>query len=318
MLEADAKIYVCGHTGLLGKALVRRLRSMGFEQLVLRSRSELDLTVQSQVDAFFRQERPDYVFLTAGLVGGIGANSTYPASFIYENLAIETNVIQAAYQSGVKRLLFLGSSCIYPREAPQPIREEYLLSGPLEETNRPYALAKIAGLELCAAFNRQYQTDFRTVMPTNLYGPGDRYDPERSHVIPALMLRMHQAKVAGQKVVTIWGTGKARREFLYCDDLADACIFVLGLPSDDLHKIQGHAPTINVGCGEDMTIRDLVRLIQEVTGYPGEIQWDSSKPDGTPQKRLDVSRLSALGWRPTVALREGLRRTYEAFLAECA
>lgn len=318
MLEAAAKIYVCGHTGLLGKALVRRLRSMGFEQLVLRSRSELDLTVQSRVDAFFQQERPDYVFLTAGLVGGIGANSTYPASFIYENLAIETNVIHAAYQSGVKRLLFLGSSCIYPREAPQPIREEYLLSGPLEETNRPYALAKIAGLELCAAFNRQYQTDFRTVMPTNLYGPGDRYDPERSHVIPALMLRMHQAKVAGQKAVTIWGTGKARREFLYCDDLADACIFVLGLPPDELHKIQGRAPTINVGCGEDMTIRDLVRLIQEVTDYPGEIQWDSSKPDGTPQKRLDVTRLSALGWRPTVALRDGLRRTYEAFLAERA
>lgn len=313
-MEREAKIYVCGHTGLLGKALVRRLNDHGYRNLLLKTRRDLDLTIQADVWAAFERDRPDYVFLTAGLVGGIRANNTLPASFIYQNLAIQTNVIDAAYRAKTKRILFLGSSCIYPRDAAQPIREEYLLSGPLEETNRPYAVAKISGLEMCSAYNRQYGTDFRSVMPTNLYGPGDRYDLEHSHVIPALMLKMHEAKLKRAQSITVWGTGSALREFLYCDDLADACILVMQQPQEKLRAVQGEAPTINVGCGEDLSIRDLVMLMREVVGFEGEILWDRTHPDGTPKKRLDISRIRALGWAPTVGLREGLVATYRALI----
>lgn len=323
-MEKDAKIYVAGHRGLVGSALMRNLQAKGYTRLVTRTHAELDLTDQAAVEAFFASERPDYVFLAAAKVGGILANNTYPAEFIRDNLAIQTNVIHAAWRHGVKRLLFLGSSCIYPKHCPQPMREEYLLTGPLEPTNRPYALAKIAGIEMCWSYNRQYGTRFLAVMPTNLYGPGDNYHPENSHVIPALIRKFHQAKVYAQPTVTVWGTGTPRREFLYSDDMADACVFLMNLPAERYDTLLGSdeaatgvfmPPLINIGVGEDLTIRELAEMVKHVVGYEGDIVFDPGKPDGTPRKLLDVSRLAGLGWKARSALTEGLRLAYADFLA---
>jgi GDP-L-fucose synthase len=315
-----AKVYVAGHRGLLGSALVRCLRAAGFEDLVTRAHAELDLGDVAAVRDFFARERPEYVFLAAAKVGGILANATYPADFIFENLSIETHVIDAAYRAGVKRLLFLGSSCIYPRDCPQPMKEESLLSGPLEPTNRPYAIAKIAGIELCWAYNRQYGTRYLAIMPTNLYGPGDRYDLETSHVLPALIRKMHEARAQGAQEVVVWGSGTPRREFLYSDDAAAACVFVMGLPDESFDPLLYPGPAIppllNIGCGEDLSIRELAELVRGVVGCRAEIRWDADKPDGTPRKLLDVSRLQALGWRPRIGLHEGLRRAYRAYLEE--
>jgi GDP-L-fucose synthase len=319
-MARGAKVYVAGHRGLLGSALVRGLRAAGFENLVTRAHAELDLGDAGAVRDFFARERPEYVFLAAAKVGGILANATYPADFIRENLSIETHVIDAAYRAGVKRLLFLGSSCIYPRGCPQPMQEESLLSGPLEPTNRPYAIAKIAGIELCWAYNRQYGTRNLAVMPANLYGPGDHYDLETSHVLAALIRKMHEARVQGEREVVVWGSGTPRREFLYSDDAAEACVFVMGLPDETFDPLlcPGPAvpPLVNIGCGEDLSIRELAELVRSVVGCRAEIRWDADKPDGTPRKLLDVSRLQALGWRPRIGLREGLRRAYRAYLEE--
>lgn len=316
-MNRDAKIYVAGHQGLVGSALVRRLRAHGNGMIVLRNHQELDLTDQTQVRSFFARERPDYVFLAAAKVGGILANSIYPAEFIYQNLLIETNVIHESYRAGVKRLLFLGSSCIYPKHAPQPMKEECLLSGPLEPTNRAYAVAKIAGIEMCWSYNREHGTRFLAVMPTNLYGPGDRYDLQNSHVIPALILKMHEAKVSGADQVTVWGTGTPRREFLCSEDAGDACIFLMNLADQQLDRLVANddsPPLVNIGCGKDVSIRELAELIADVVGFRGELVFDSSKPDGTPQKLLDISHLTALGWKPSTALREGLAMSYNDFL----
>ena len=305
-MEQDAKIYVAGHRGLVGSAIVRQLRNQGYENLLLRTRVELDLTSQLEVRGFFRSETPDYVFLAAAKVGGIHANDTYPADFIVDNLAIELNVIRAAYKNGVKRLLFLGSSCIYPKQAPQPLREEYLLTGPLEPTNEPYAVAKIAGIKMCESYNRQYGSEFVSVMPTNLYGPNDNFDLENSHVLPALIRKFHEAKERGDDKVVVWGTGSPRREFLYVDDMAAACVFVMNR--------EGYTDMVNIGVGEDIQIRDLARLVGEVVGFEGEIVFDPGKPDGTPRKLLDVSRLQALGWSAKTGLREGIEETYRWYL----
>ncbi|HKY70084.1 MAG TPA: GDP-L-fucose synthase, partial [Gammaproteobacteria bacterium] len=316
-LTPEHKIYIAGHKGLVGSAITRCLQQKGFDNLVTRTHEELDLTDGKLVEAFFAKEKPEVVVLAAAKVGGIHANNTYPAEFIHQNLAIQTNVIHEAYRHGVKRLLFLGSSCIYPRDCPQPIKEEYLLTGPLEPTNRPYAVSKIAGIEMCWAYNRQYGTNFLAVMPTNLYGPGDNYDLANSHVIPALIRKMHEAKVQGKKEVVVWGTGKPRREFLYSEDLAEACVFLLGLPEKDLGTLVSspeRAPTINVGCGHDQEIAELASLIKDVVGFKGQIHFDSAYPDGTPQKLLEVSRLKALGWHPAFALQEGLAKAYQSFL----
>lgn len=316
-MKQDAKIYVAGHRGLVGSAIVRRLRATGHANLLARTHAELDLTDQGAVYAFFQSEKPDYVFLAAAKVGGILANSTYPAEFIYHNLAIQTNVIHGAWLAGVQRLVFLGSSCIYPRECPQPIKEEYLLTGPLEMTNQPYAVAKIAGIEMCWAYNRQYGTRYLAVMPTNLYGPGDNYDLEKSHVMPALIRKMHEAKINSRPTVTAWGTGRPKREFLFSDDMADATIFLADLPEDKYGEICESAdrpPLINIGCGKDLTIRELAGMAREVVGYEGEIEWDTSKPDGTPQKLLDVSRLNGLGWYPKTGLKEGIALAYRDYL----
>lgn len=319
-MARDAKVYVAGHRGLVGSALIRCLRAAGFDNLVTRAHAELDLGDAQAVRDFFARERPEHVFLAAAKVGGILANATYPADFIRENLSIEINVIDAAYRAGVKRLLFLGSSCIYPRDCPQPMKEESLLSGPLEPTNRPYAIAKIAGIELCWAYNRQYGTRYLAVMPTNLYGPGDHYDLETSHVLPALIRKMHEARLQGEREVVVWGSGTPRREFLYSDDAAAACVFVMGLPDESfdplLHPGPAVPPLVNIGCGEDLSIRELAELVRGVVGCRAEIRWDADKPDGTPRKLLDVSRLQALGWRPKIGLREGLRRAYRAYLEE--
>lgn len=315
-MEKDARVYIAGHRGLVGSALVRCLKKKGFRNLITRSHAELDLIDQRAAQAFFEQVRPDYVFIAAAKVGGILANNTYPAEFIHQNLAIQTNVIHESWRAGVKRLLFLGSSCIYPRDCPQPIKEEYLLAGPLEPTNRPYALAKIAGIEMCWAYNRQYGTRFLSVMPTNLYGPGDNYDLQNSHVIPALIHKMHEAKVRGDSSVTVWGTGLPRREFLYADDMADACVFLMCLPdaqSEFLFNEQD-PPLINIGFGEDISIRELAATVADVTGFAGEFIFDASKPDGTPRKLLDISRLTSLGWKPRVALRSGLALSYQDFV----
>jgi GDP-L-fucose synthase len=306
-MEKDSRIYVAGHRGLVGSALVRKLSDSGYVNLVLRTRGELDLLRQEAVEAFFRDERPEYVFLAAAKVGGILANSTFPADFIYDNLVIETNLIHSAHLEGVKKLLFLGSSCIYPKHCPQPMKEEYLLSGYLEPTNESYAVAKIAGIKMCQAYNRQYGTHFISVMPTNLYGPGDNFDLKTSHVLPALIRKFHEAKINGDASVEIWGTGAPRREFLYVDDLADACLFLMNrYEKDDI---------INVGVGKDQTIRELAELVGEVVGFKGELRFDPSQPDGTPLKLLDVSRLTALGWKARTPLRKGIRQAYEWYLA---
>jgi len=313
---ADSRVYVAGHRGLAGSAIMRRLEREGCERIMTRTHAELDLTDQAAVVRFFADERPEYVFLAAAKVGGILANNTRPAEFIHDNLAIQTNVIHTAHDFGVKRLLFLGSSCIYPRDCPQPIREEYMLTGPLEPTNRPYAVAKIAGIETCWAFNRQYGTHYIAAMPTNLYGPNDNYDLTSSHVLPALLRKMHEAKVRGAAEVSVWGTGSVRREFLHCDDMADACVFLMNLPDEVYAPIacsESQAPLINVGCGEDLTVRELAELIGDVVGFEGRLIFDTSKPDGTPRKLLDVSRMKSLGWQASLPLREGLTAVYREY-----
>ena len=312
-MNKDAKIYVAGHRGLVGSAIVRRLKAEGHENLLVRTSAELDLRDQAAVAEFFRKERPEYVFLAAAKVGGVVANNSYPAEFIYDNLQIQTNVIHQAWQSNVKRLLFLGSTCIYPKLAPQPIKEEYLLTGPLEPTNEPYAIAKIAGISMCRSYNRQYGTRFLAAMPTNLYGPFDNFDLETSHVLPALIRKFHEAKAAGEKTVTVWGSGAPYREFLHVDDLADASLFLMNLPEDvysSLLKFFSSPALINIGSGEEVSIRELALLVKETVGFAGELAFDAGKPDGTPRKLSDVSRLHQLGWRHRISLKEGLETTY--------
>lgn len=307
-MKQDSRVYVAGHRGLVGSAILRKLQSEGHRDLIGRTHKELDLTDRAQVERFFTENRPEYVFLAAAKVGGILANNTYPADIIRENLLIQTHVIDCAYCSGVKKLLFLGSSCIYPKHAPQPIKEEHLLTGPLEPTNDAYALAKIAGLKMVQAYHRQFGFNGISLMPTNLYGPNDNFDLQNSHVLPALVRKFHEGKAAGAPSVTVWGTGRARREFLHADDLADAALFLMR--SYDSPEI------INVGVGEDISIAELAALVREVVGYRGEIVFDSSKPDGTPRKLLDMTRLHALGWRAKIGLREGLERTYRWYVEQ--
>jgi len=316
-MEKSAKVYVAGHTGLVGSALVRALERAGHTNLILRRHAELELTDGAAVRRFFEQEKPEYVFVAAAKVGGIVANNSYRAEFIYQNLQIASNLIHEAWRAGVKRLLYLGSSCIYPRDCPQPMKEEYLLTGPLELTNRPYAVSKIAGIELCWSYNRQYGTQFIAAMPTNLYGPGDNYDLETSHVLPALIRKAHEAKTRGDKELVVWGTGNPRREFLYSDDAAEACLFLMNLPVEKFGTFlanESAPPLVNVGCGEDQTIRALAELVADVVGFGGKLVFDPSKPDGTPRKLQDVSRLKGLGWRPRVGLREGVGLAYQDFL----
>lgn len=319
-MDKSAKIYVAGHRGLVGSALMRKLQSDGYGNLVTRTHTELDLTDGQAVEQFFAQEKPEYVFLAAAKVGGIHANNTYPAEFIHQNLAIQTNVIHQSWRHHIKRLLFLGSSCIYPRDCPQPIKEEYLLTGSLEPTNRAYALAKIAGIEMCWSYNRQYGTRYLSVMPTNLYGPGDNYHPENSHVIPALIRKFHEAKIREEGTVTVWGSGAPRREFLFSCDMAEACLFLMNLPDeqyDDLlgsERNHGLAPLINIGSGEDHTILELASLIKHVVGFTGGIVLDPTKPDGIMRKLTDVSRLRNMGWRYSTRLEDGLAQAYKDFL----
>ncbi|MGB4766206.1 MAG: GDP-L-fucose synthase [Rugosibacter sp.] len=324
-MKLTDKVYIAGHRGLVGSALMRNLKTKAYVNLLTRTHAELDLTNQGAVAAFFAQEKPDYVFLAAAKVGGIHANNEYPAEFIRDNLAIQANIIHAAWQNNVKRLLFLGSSCIYPKLAPQPMKEEYLLTGPLEPTNRPYALAKIAGIEMCWSYNRQYGTKYLAAMPTNLYGPGDNYHPENSHVIPALIRKFYEAKKKNEKQVVVWGTGVPRREFLYSDDLADACVFLMNssdekyenlLGSDESKTAKFDPPLVNIGVGEDVTIRELAEAVKQVVGFEGEIVFDVTKPDGTPRKLLDISKLTAAGWKSTVSISIGLRQVYLGFRTE--
>jgi GDP-L-fucose synthase len=301
-MRKNVRIYVAGHRGLVGSAILRKLRAEGYSNLLVRTHKELDLMRQAEVEAFFKTEKPEYVFLAAAKVGGILANNTYPAEFIYQNLLIQSHVIHNAYRAGVKKLLFLGSSCIYPRDCPQPMKEEYLLSGKLEPTNEPYAIAKIAGIKMCQSYNRQYGTKFVSVMPTNVYGPGDNFDLETSHALPALIRKFHEAKESDKKSVTVWGTGTPRREFLHVDDLADACLFLM--------KHYDENEMINIGVGNDITLRELAELIKDIVGFRGDIRYDRSKPDGTPRKLLDVGKLEAFGWQPKISLREGIEMTY--------
>ena len=320
-MDKHARVYIAGHRGLVGSAIVRNLRAKGYDNLLLRPHAELDLTEQQATEAFFAAERPEYVFLAAAKVGGILANNTYPAEFIRDNLAIQTNVIEAAHRNGAKRLLFLGSSCIYPRDCPQPIREEYLLTGPLEPTNRPYALAKIAGIEMCWSYNRQYGTKYLSVMPTNLYGPGDNYDLNGSHVIPALIRKFHDAKTRGDAEVVVWGSGKPLREFLYSEDMADACVFLMEMAEPEFDEILGadhHAPLVNIGSGIEVSIAELAVVVGRVVGYHGAIVYDSTKPDGTPRKLLDSNRLLQWGWRQKTDLERGLALSYRDFLSSVA
>jgi GDP-L-fucose synthase len=305
-MNPKGRIYVAGHRGLVGSAILRRLQNEGYEKLLTRTRRELDLMDTQAVNRFFGKERPEYVFLAAAKVGGILANATYPADFLRDNLAIELNVIDAAYRYGVQKLLFLGSSCIYPKFAPQPMREEHLLTGTLEPTNEPYAIAKIAGIKLCQAYNGQFGTNFISVMPTNLYGPGDNFELETSHVLAALIRKFHEAKERSEPSVTVWGTGMPKREFLHVDDLADACAYVMDTYS-------GNEP-INIGTGEDISISDLATLVRDIVGYTGEIVYDTTKPDGTPRKLLDVSGLNGMGWRARIPLKDGVEQTYQWFL----
>jgi GDP-L-fucose synthase len=311
-LRKDSLIYVAGHNGLVGSAICRVLRRQGFDRLLLRSHAELDLADRAAVDHFFQQERPNHIFLAAAKVGGILANDLYPADFIRDNLVIQTNVIDAAYRAGVDRFLFLGSSCIYPKLCPQPIKEEYLLTGPLEPTNRPYALAKIAGIEMCWSYNRQFGARYLAAMPSNLYGPGDNFDPKNSHVLPALIRKVAEAKALGQKQIVVWGTGKPRRELMFSEDLADACVFLMNLPEAEYSSLLEGVPLINIGVGQDVTIRELAEQVCQVLAFKGDLAFDTTKPDGTPQKLLDVTRMRNLGWAPTTTLAEGIARTYEA------
>lgn len=313
-MEKNSRIFVAGHRGLVGSAICRGLAQGGYANLLLRTRAELDLADRTAVRAFFQQQQPEYVFLAAAKVGGILANNTYPADFIRDNLEIQTSVIDASYRSGVKRLLFLGSSCIYPKFAPQPIKEEYLLTGPLEPTNRAYALAKIAGIEMCWGYNRQYGTKFLAAMPTNLYGLADNFDLNNSHVLPALIRKAAMAKKNGDSSIEVWGTGTPRRELLYSDDLAEACIFLMNLPEDAFATLLNDTepPLINIGSGEDLTIRELAELVCRAVGFEGHLKFDASRPDGTPRKLLDVTRIQSLGWRAKTSLEEGIRRVYAA------
>lgn len=304
-LDKSTKIYVAGHRGMVGSAIVRTLEGRGYRNLLLRTHQELDLLEQRDVFEFLSKEKPDYIFVAAAKVGGIQANNIYRAQFVYENLAIEANLIHGAYLAGINRLCFLGSSCIYPRDCPQPIREEYLLSGPLEQTNEPYAIAKIAGIKLCESYNRQYGTNYVSAMPTNLYGPGDNYDLDNSHVLPALMRKAHEAKLGQQASVSVWGSGEPKREFLHVDDLAGACVFLME------HCVKDGI--YNVGTGEDVTIKELAETIFSIVGFSGRINFDATKPDGTPRKLLDVSRLNALGWKASIQLNDGIRQTYSRF-----
>jgi GDP-L-fucose synthase len=307
-LNKDEKIYVAGHRGLVGSAIIRRLEIEGYNNIIVRTSKELDLREQHQVKDFFQTEKPEYIFLAAAKVGGIYANNTYPAEFIYENLAIQNNVIHQSYLNDVKKLLFLGSSCIYPKYAKQPMIEEYLLTGELEPTNEPYAIAKIAGIKMCQSYNRQYGTNYISVMPTNLYGPNDNFDLKNSHVLPALIRKFHEAKCNNQEAVEIWGTGSPRREFLYADDLAEVCIYLMNnIETNDI---------INIGTGTDITIKDLALLIKDIVGFSGEITFDTSKPDGTPRKLLNVNRLKELGWESKISLEDGIYQTYKWFLTE--
>ena len=306
-MNKRSRIYVAGHGGLVGAAMVRCLKKAGYDNLILRTHEEMDLTRQGSVEAFFEKERPDYVVMAAAKVGGILANATFPADFIYQNLVMETHIIHAAHIYGVKKLLFLGSSCIYPKHCPQPMKEEHLLSGYLESSNEPYAVAKIAGIKMCQAYNRQYGTRFISLMPTNLYGPGDNFNLETSHVLPALIRKFHEAKISGDASVEIWGTGKPRREFLHVDDLADACLFLMNHYEE--------TEIVNVGVGKDLSIRDLAEMISGVVRFDGQLRFDVSKPDGTPLKLLDVSRLAALGWQAKIPLKEGIRRTYQHYVS---
>ena len=315
ILTSDAKIFVAGHKGLVGSAIVRGFRAAGCSNLLLRTRDELDLLNQSAVRLFFEQEQPEIVILAAAKVGGILANSLYPGEFIYENLMIQSNIIDSSKRIGVKRLLFLGSSCIYPKLAPQPLKEEYLLTGPLEPTNDAYAVAKIAGIKMCESYNRQFGTSYLSVMPTNLYGPGDNFDLENSHVLPALIRKFHEAKKSSAPNVTVWGTGTPRREFLYVDDMADGCLHLLGFENEKYKKlIESLEPCLlNIGMGKDLSIGELAGLIKEIVGFEGGVVFDTGKPDGTPQKLLDISRMDELGWKAKTSLQEGIQRTYEFY-----
>lgn len=306
MMNSTDKIYIAGHRGLVGSAVVRALEAKGFKNLIYKTSKELDLRNQAAVEAFFNEEKPKFVFLVAGKVGGIVANNTYRADFLYDNLLIVANVVHAAFKHNVTKLLFTGSSCIYPKLAPQPLKEEYLLTGALEQTNEPYAIAKIAGIKLCETYREQYGANFISVMPTNMYGLNDNYHPENSHVLPALIRRFHEAKIAGAKNVTIWGSGMPKREFLYSDDLADACLFLM-----EKYNEKG---IVNIGCGEDITIKELAEAVKEVTGFNGELIFDTTRPDGTPRKLLDVSKIHALGWQHKTALKDGLKVAYQDFL----
>jgi GDP-L-fucose synthase len=323
-MNPNSRIYIAGHRGLVGSAIVRRLQAAGHSALITRTHAELDLTDEHATRAFMGAEKPEYVFLAAAKVGGIVANNSFPAEFIRDNLAIQTNLIHAAHLAGVQRLLFLGSSCIYPKLAPQPMRERDLLTGPLEPTNRPYALAKIAGIEMCWSYNRQYGTRYLAAMPTNLYGPGDNYHPTNSHVIPALLRKFHEAKARGEPTVTVWGTGTPRREFLFSDDMADACVFLINLPDDRYSALLGsdetasghfEPPLVNIGVGHDVTIGELAANVARVVGYTGGIVYDTSKPDGTPRKLMDVGLLNSAGWKARTALEDGLRVAYAEFAA---
>jgi len=305
-LEKQAKIYVAGHRGMVGSAIVRKLQVLGYTNLVLKTSAELDLRDQAKVAAFFAAEKPDFVFLAAAKVGGIVANNTYRADFLYENLAIQNNIIHSSFVNKVKKLMFLGSSCIYPKLAPQPLKEAYLLSGYLEETNEPYAIAKIAGIKMCEAYRAQYGCDFISVMPTNLYGPNDNYDLENSHVLPAMIRKFHEAKERGDASMTLWGTGAPMREFLHADDLAEACIYLMETYSD--------AELVNIGTGIDVTIKELADTVKEIVGFEGSIQWDTSRPDGTPRKLMDVSKLHSLGWKHKIELKDGIALAYQDFL----
>jgi GDP-L-fucose synthase len=314
-VDLNAKIYIAGHRGLAGSAIFRRLTADGYKNIITKTHTDLDLTNQTAVERFFAAEKPEYVFLAAAKVGGIYANNTYPAEFIFQNSAIQTHVIHEAWKTGVKRLLFLGSSCIYPRDCPQPMKEEYLLTGLPEPTNRPYAVAKIAGIEMCWAYNRQYQTKYIAAMPTNLFGSGDNFDAQTSHVLAALIRRMCEAQVRNEREAVVWGTGNPRREFLYSDDLAAACVLLMNLPEDQYATLLSPdmPPLINIGCGKDITIRELAELVAETAGFKGKLVFDKTKPDGTNQKLLDVSKINRLGWHSKISLREGIAKAYAEF-----